>query len=158
MRAHDISRPAARRLLVVSLAALVAIVPMGAPAEAITPKEKKLIKLVNAYRAKKGKASLKTSEKLSKLAHKHSKGMAANGGWFHSTSGQLLSYMQKAGCDSSIGENVAGYPGKVSGVHQAFIDSPPHRKQMLKGYWKKMGAGIVVDDTGWMWATELFCH
>ncbi|MGH2723183.1 MAG: CAP domain-containing protein [Actinomycetota bacterium] len=158
MRVQALPSPVRNRLLVVALAALVVMVPAAPPAEAATPKEKKLVKLVNGYRTKKGKSTLKTAKKLTTLAHKHSKAMKESGTWFHSTNAQLLSYMKKANCKGSIGENVGALPGKVVEMHQGFIDSTPHRKQMLKWYWKKMGAGVVVDGSGWLWATELFCY
>jgi uncharacterized protein YkwD len=152
------SRPVRRRLLVVALAAAVVGVPGAPPAEAATPKEEKLRKLVNGYRATKGKLKLKASEKLTTLAHKHSKAMKQKGEWFHSTNDQLLSYMKKAKCKGSLGENVGAVPGKVVDMHKGFTASTPHRKQMLKSYWKKIGTGVVVDDDGWLWATELFCY
>lgn len=146
-------------MLVVALAALVVLVPASPPAEAATPKEKKLVKLVNTYRSAKGKSKVKQTPKLMKLARKHSKDMRDQGtGWFHSTPGQLTSYMNQANCKGSIGENVAALPGTVVDVHQAFVASATHRKLMLKGQWKKVGTGVVVDDAGWLWATELFCY
>lgn len=157
-------RPAARpgqaraRLLAVALAASVALLPVAQPASAATPKEKKLSKLVNEYRAKKGKPKLKVTKKMTRLAHKHSRAMADAGSMFHSTTKQMISYANKANCDVSIGENVGYNPGTVGDMHQAFIDSKPHRKQMLRSYWEKMGVGIVVDATGMMWVTELFCY
>ena len=159
MRASAIPGPLRNRFLAVVLAAGVALAPAAPSAEAATPKEKKLVKLVNNYRAEKGKAKLKRSPKLTKLARKHSKAMKANGdGWFHSTAGQLTSYMKEANCKGSIGENVTAMPGTVADAHGAFVQSSSHRKIMLKGYWKKMGAGVVKDAAGWLWVTELFCY
>ena len=145
------------RIVTVALAATVLLAPLGTkPAQAATAKEQKLAKLVNAYRAAKGKKTLKVRPKLTKFAHAHSKAMSEDGEWYHSTTGQLIDYMQAVKC-TVIGENVGMNPDNVTEMHQAFKASTPHRKNMLKKAWKKMGVGVVVDDDGFIWATEIFC-
>ncbi|HEX2029857.1 MAG TPA: CAP domain-containing protein [Actinomycetota bacterium] len=140
-----------------AVAATVALAPLGAtPAQAVTAKETKLAKLVNGYRAAKGKKKLKVKPTLTKFAHAHSQAMSEDGEWYHSTTPQLYDYMEAANC-TVVGENVGSHPGTVTDIHKAFKASTPHRKTMLKKAWKKMGVGVVVGDDGWIYATEIFC-
>lgn len=145
------------RVAALAVATLLTLAPLGAaPAQAVTAKETKLAKLVNNYRAAKGKKKLKVKPKLTKFAHTHSKAMSEDGSWYHSSTAELISYMEAANC-TMIGENVGSHPGTVTDIHKAFKASTAHRKNMLKKAWKKMGVGVVVGDDGWIYATEIFC-
>jgi uncharacterized protein YkwD len=127
------------------------------PASAeLTDKEKKLVSLINKARTNRGHSKLKVSSRLSELARKHSNAMVSqNNPVKHSTNKQLLSYMDKANCAARIGENV-GAASTVLQMHQAFMDSPGHRENVLESYWKKVGVGIKKSK-GRLWTTELFC-
>jgi uncharacterized protein YkwD len=123
---------------------------------ALTDKEKKLVSLVNKARTNRGKSKLQVNAKLSELARKHSNVMVnQNNAVKHSTNKQLLSYMNKANCVARIGENV-GAASTVPQMHQAFMNSPGHKQNILESYWKKVGVGIKKSD-GRLWTTELFC-
>jgi uncharacterized protein YkwD len=146
------------RLLAVVLAGTIALGTVQAqPASAaLTTKEKKLVSLINKARGNHGKSKLQVSGKLSELARKHSNAMAnQNNPVKHSTNNQLLTYMNKANCVARIGENV-GAASEVLEMHQAFMDSPGHKQNILESYWKKVGVGIKKSN-GRLWTTELFC-
>jgi uncharacterized protein YkwD len=155
-----VSAAPGRRARIISLltaALLAAAVFLASPAEAqLTPKEHKLAGKVNAARDNHGENRLKINQTLSKLARRHSREMyEANNPLMHSTTNQLLNYMDRANCSAMIGENV-GRASTVNEMHQAFMDSPGHRENILKDNWAKLGVGIRRFD-GSLWVTELFC-
>jgi uncharacterized protein YkwD len=147
----------ARIIALLTTAFLAASVALSSPAEAqLTSKEKKLVTRINAARGNHGENKLKVNHKLSQLARKHSRHMhEANNPVMHSSTGQLYSYMNQGNCAAMIGENV-GRAGSVPQIHEAFMDSPPHRQNVLEGAWTKVGVGIRTFD-GSLWVTELFC-
>jgi uncharacterized protein YkwD len=55
---------------------------------------------------------------------------------------------------SILGENV-GVGGNVNSLHQAFMNSPAHRDNVLFGQYRHVGVGVKMDgDT--MWVTIVF--
>jgi uncharacterized protein YkwD len=149
-----------RRTRVIGLltaALLAAATFLASPAEAqLTPKEHKLAVKVNGARENHGEDRLQVNRRLSKLARRHSRDMhEANNPLMHSTTNQMLNYMDEANCVAMIGENV-GRASTVIQMHQAFMDSPGHRENILKENWTKLGIGIRRFD-GSLWVTELFC-
>jgi uncharacterized protein YkwD len=130
---------------------------LGAPPASATlsEPEKKLVSLINKARLNHDKGKLQTSGVLSKLARKHSTVMMNKGNpVLHSSTTQLLNYMDKANCSARIGENV-GRASDVNEMHQAFMGSTGHKQNIL-GSWKKVGVGIRKSG-GNVWTTELFC-
>jgi uncharacterized protein YkwD len=154
--AHATRRRPLRSLAVVLAGAIALGAVQAQPASAeLTDKEKKLVSLINKARGNHGKSKLQVSGKLSELARKHSNVMInQNNPVKHSSTNQLLSYMNKANCVAKIGENV-GAAWEVPEMHQAFMKSPGHRQNIL-GSWKKVGVGIKKSG-GRLWTTELFC-
>lgn len=146
------------RLLAVVLAGTIvlgAIQTQPATAE-LTDSEKKIASLINKARTQRGRSKLQVSAKLSELARKHSNVMVnQNDPVKHSTTNQLLSYMDKANCVAKVGENV-GAASTALQMHQAFMDSPGHKENILETYWKKVGVGVKKSG-GRLWTTELFC-
>jgi uncharacterized protein YkwD len=146
------------RLLAVVLAGTILLGAVQAqPASAaLTDNEKKLVSLINKARKNHSKGTLKVSAKLSELARKHSNAMAnQNDPVKHSTTNQLLTYMNKSNCVARIGENV-GAASTALEMHQAFMKSPGHKENILESYWKKVGVGVRKSG-GRLWTTELFC-
>jgi uncharacterized protein YkwD len=52
-----------------------------------------------------------------------------------------------------VGENV-GYGGSLGQLLDAFMDSPPHRENLV-GRWRKTGVG-VYHQSDRVWITQLF--
>jgi uncharacterized protein YkwD len=145
------------RLLAVVLAATIVLGAVQAqPASAaLTDSEKKLVSLINKARTQRGRSKLQVSGKLSELARKHSNAMInQNNPVKHSTTNQLLTYMDKSNCVARIGENV-GTAFSALQMHQAFMKSAGHKENIL-GSWKKVGVGVRKSG-GRLWTTELFC-
>ncbi len=137
-----------RRLvaLLATAACLVGLAP--GPAQAARPREEQFAVMVNDVRATALLSSLSLSDRLSKIARRHSRRMAESGGLFHSDLSRLL----RAGVNS-VGENV-GYGSDLAGLLKAFLNSPAHAQNLL-GKWEQTGVGIVRRG-GRLWITQIF--
>jgi uncharacterized protein YkwD len=146
------------RVIALLTTALVAVAMIqGSPAQAqLTTKEHRLANKIQIARENHGENRLNINQRLSQLARKHSRDMHDAGNpTMHSTTSQLLNYMDEANCVAMIGENV-GRATSVVEMHQAFMDSPGHRENILEDNWTKLGVGIRTFN-GSLWVTELFC-
>jgi hypothetical protein len=56
---------------------------------------------------------------------------------------------------SARGENVA-FSGSIEAIHYAFMQSPPHRANILDGDFSQGGFAVQQDSDGTWWATEDF--
>lgn len=129
-------------------AALVAAAPQAAQAAETRPKERRFANMIKNTRSTVSLHSLRVNDKLSEVARKHSKRMAAQGDLYHSDLERLLGPGITA-----VGENV-GYGGSLDELLKAFLASPPHAQNILGDY-KQTGVGIVRVD-GQIWITQVF--
>jgi hypothetical protein len=111
--------------------------------------EDHFVQLINASRAANGQGPLAVDGALVGNARNHSAEMAAQSTIFHN--GALPS--QLPGGWRSIGENV-GVGGDVVGLHNAFMNSPGHRANVLGDY-DRVGIGVEMAGTA-MYVTEVF--
>jgi uncharacterized protein YkwD len=137
-------RRLARPVAAILAASIVFLLLPASPSAAASEAEGTMRKLINAERTERGKAPLAMNARLVTVARQHSKRMADDGTIYHN--GNLSS--QVSYCDpSEWGENV-GMGGSVGRLHDLFMDSTPHRKNILKGAFDRVGVGIVRrDDT-----------
>jgi uncharacterized protein YkwD len=132
-----------------TLAALVAIATpcAGGPAEHAT------LCLINAQRQHHQLQPLKPNPRLARAARAHSREMV-RGHYFSHTepqAGSFLARMRKSGFLGSahwwkVGENIGwGTMASASprALVQAWMQSPPHRKQILTGAYRVVGVGVV---------------
>jgi uncharacterized protein YkwD len=56
---------------------------------------------------------------------------------------------------STWGENVGYTAGSVDDMQQAFMDSPPHKANILNGAFRHVAIGAVRVD-GYLWVTVFF--
>jgi uncharacterized protein YkwD len=128
-------------------AALVAAAPR--PAEAATrPVERRFARMVNETRGTATLSPLRLNGRLSEVARRHSKRMAARGELYHSDLNRLLGHGI-----SSVGENVA-MGGSLQEMLAAFMASPPH-VQNIMGTYSRTGVG-VYRGAGRLWITQIF--
>lgn len=106
---------------------------------------------MNAERSKDGKGSMKLDVELSKAAIKHT-GEMVNKDLLHHTSTTSLS--KRVIGWSTLGENV-GVGGSVDSLHEAFMNSPAHRDNILFGKFNHVGVGTKVKGDR-MWVTVIF--
>ena len=141
---------------------------------------------INEERTQRGLSKLDYSEKLENIADKHSKDMAENNYFAHtSPSGQTMADRYEQAnyiCSIDTGaviqqgaENIAQtwYQEPIStesgtvlheseedvaeGLVTQWMNSPGHRKNILKPYWNNEGIGIYVTEDDEVFATQNFC-
>lgn len=139
-----------RRALAFLLSALVMLVPLNAHrAEAVSDEEATFSAMVNHVRGNNGVRELRVTDRLSEMARRHSKRMAERGELYHSNLRRVFRGMRYR----MVGENV-GYGGSLDQLLDAFLDSPPHRQNIV-GNWRKTGVGVYWQG-GRVWITQLF--
>jgi uncharacterized protein YkwD len=122
---------------------------------------------VNAYRQSLGKPVLRRHVGLDRLAQQHCEFMRRNRGKFGKGNAGNLTHLgfeertmmaQRGMGMSDVGENI----GSCRGTNQpadtlvgAWKKSTSHHMN-LKGGWTQTGIGVVVDDDGTVFATQLF--
>ncbi|MFN2526058.1 MAG: CAP domain-containing protein [Actinomycetota bacterium] len=106
---------------------------------------------MNQERKSRGLGTMRLDPELSWVAKKHTQDMIKANQIFHSSSQQLTSRITRW---STLGENV-GVGGDVDSLHQAYMDSPDHRENILFKGFTFVGVGTVVTN-GKMWTTTIF--
>jgi hypothetical protein len=136
-----------------SIALVVALATIGLAASALADSgtEQGFLSEINASRASQGLAPLVMDGGLQAHARNHTAAMIAAGDIYHSSSAEL-----KAAAGSGwtkLGENV-GRGGSVSSLHQAFMNSAGHKKNILGDY-NYVGIG-TESSGGSLWVTVVF--
>jgi len=131
--------------------AIVAGGPVVSPATATTRAEENLFGLINKARANHDRPRLRLSQSLSRKAHRHSARMAEKGSIFHHS---CLACVVSSYEWTVAGENV-GVGASIRSVHRAFMDSRPHRRNILYRGFERVGVGVVKSG-GRVWITEIF--
>jgi hypothetical protein len=141
-----------RRLssLLAATAVAVTALAVAAPAANASSEESQFVSLTNSARGSHGQRSYSVASDLVSLARRHSQEMAAKHSIYHN--GNL-------GSDVSgwhaVGENV-GMGGSASSIHNAFMNSAPHRANILDTDFTQVGIGTAYDDKGVLYVTEVF--
>jgi uncharacterized YkwD family protein len=121
------------------------LTPAPNPPAGLSAEEQQMIDLVNAARKEAGLQPLIADVKLSEVARLKSKDMAENNYFSHQspTYGSPFEMMQRFGIAySSAGENIACNQ-TVQAAHEALMNSPGHRENILKPTFTHIGIGIV---------------
>lgn len=123
----------------------------SAPAQAGTSPERELQRRHNYARVIRDVKYFRWSDSLSRKAERHSQEMARRGYIYHSS---CLS-CQFSGYNWSVGGENVGVGASMKSLHRAFMDSAPHRRNILYRSYKHVGIGVVRSG-GRMWVTVLF--
>ena len=111
---------------------------------AMTKAEKKVLALTNAARKKNGCKPLKGNKRLALSARRHSKDMAVNKYFSHTSKDGSSPWdrIRRAGYKGSpAAENIAyGYPS-ANAVVKGWMNSPGHRANILNCKIKSLGVG-----------------
>ena len=143
--------------LTIVVAVALATVGVGSSVSADAGTEDGFLSAINSSRSSAGLAPLKMDGNLRSYARKHTQYMVdgnCSGGAniCHSSSSALQS---AAGSGwSALGENV-GRGNTVSSLHQAFMDSASHRKNILGDY-NYVGIGTGTNSDGVLYVTVVF--
>jgi cysteine-rich secretory family protein len=113
--------------------------------------ERKFSRKINKARRGSNMRKLSLDPELSKVARKHAKEMARRNLLHHTPQSKLARRVTRW---SYLGENV-GMGGAVGSLHRAFMNSAPHRHNILRSAYKHSGVG-VVKKRGRMWVTVIF--
>lgn len=132
--------------------------PEPTPAQIeLTADQQHMLDLINQERSKAGVAPLKIDAQLQKMAQVKSDEMVAKSYFSHTspTYGSPFDMMKTFGINySSAAENIAGN-SSVDKAHEALMNSPGHRENILKSSFNYVGIGITASPTyGKMFAQE----
>jgi uncharacterized protein (TIGR03000 family) len=120
--------------------------------------EKTILKLINAEREKAGLAPLKTDPKLNRVARSHSLNMGKQSTLAHQLDGKGASdRMKDAGYRLRVyGENVGVGSRTPAQAVQMWMNSPPHKENILTAEFTETGLGIATGKGGKKYYTEVF--
>lgn len=147
-----------RKLLVVlGMGVLSAVLPLAiavAPARAATdPRaaESAFVAKINALRAAKGLGALQVDGELTAIARRWASQMAAAGDISHNPD-----FSKWVTADwAKLGENVGMGPD-VRSLHDAFVASPTHYRNLVDGDFTLVGVGVVVASDGTLFTAHQF--
>jgi uncharacterized protein YkwD len=112
--------------------------------------EQEMAGRINREREMRSSEVLKVADGLSSLARKHSCAMAAEGRLYHSEN-----LGKKVRNWKILGENV-GQGWDLELIHQEFMSSDHHRRNILDGRFTYVGSGVCLDEFGTYWVTQIF--
>lgn len=143
-----------RAIIALVVAASITVGIAASPADAAPGEhahlEAEFVARINQLRASQGLHPLAVHSNLVEKARSWSATMAAEGRIWHSdlTSGITADWQR-------IGENVGVGPS-VASLHDAFVASPGHYKNLVATDFTYIGIGITVDATGTIYVAEEF--
>lgn len=140
-----------KRWLSLLLVVALATVGLGVAAGADSGTESEFISKINSSRASAGLAPLAANGNLTSYARQHTADMMDAGEIYHSSSAELGA-AGGSGWDK-MGENV-GKGQSPTSLHQAFMDSPGHKANILGDY-NYVGVGTGSKD-GYLYVTVIF--
>ncbi len=131
----------------------------------LTAEESQFVELVNAERKARGLHALTVAPLLVHAAREKSQEMHDLRYWGHESPvkekrtamRRVLTFLPEKPRTMLVGENLY-YCSKVlvESGHQALMDSPTHRKNILNPRYKYIGLGGFTAEDGRFWITQLF--
>jgi uncharacterized protein YkwD len=114
------------------------------PVVAAPEEEASIIAMTNATRASRDAARVRRDDHIGDAARRWSVRIATTGAFVHSELGWARG--------RRAGENIAA-ASTARGAYQAMLDSPPHRRNILRGGWRFVGIGVAVRCDGMRYVT-----
>ena len=124
----------------------------------VSKQEEIVFELLNRDRAKNGLPALVLDKELCRIARIKSQDMKDNHYFAHEspTYGRAAQMLSRFGyAYNGVGENIAHH-STVEKSQAAFLSSPAHRANIMGKQWQKVGIGVVYDDQGFVYVTQLF--
>lgn len=124
----------------------------------VAKQEEIVFELLNLDRARNGLPPLVLDAELSRIARIKSQDMKDNHYFAHEspTYGRAPQMLAHFGYPfNGAGENIAHH-ATVEKAQAAFLSSPAHRINLMGKQWQKVGIGVVYDDQGFVYVTQLF--
>jgi uncharacterized protein (TIGR03000 family) len=124
----------------------------------LTADEKLILKLINAEREKAGFDPLVADPKLNRAARSHSLNMAKQSTLAHELDGKSApDRMKDAGYRlRTYGENCGVGSRTPAQAVQMWMNSPPHKQNILTATFNETGLGIAVGKAGKKYYTQVF--
>ena len=125
----------------------------------LTDEEQKIFELTNKTREKEKLRPLKLNAVLVKVARGHSANMAKQEKMDHELDGKNPTQRVKdagytpAGVGENVGETNGDMPEKI---FQMWMDSPPHKENILRDKFEEIGVGIARNANGEIYYTQVF--
>jgi uncharacterized protein YkwD len=113
--------------------------------------ERRFARKMNKARSNNGRTRMGMDPELSRAARKHTWEMLGKEQLYHTPSTKLKRRVTRW---SVLGENV-GVGGDVESLHQAFMNSPAHKANILYSSFRHVGIGVLKKD-GRLWVTVIF--
>ena len=136
------------RAWLVVLAVLVTILAAGCY---YTPEQQRVLAQINQSRAAAGRPPVAMNLQMATNAQRWAEHLAATGRLEHTTR-----LREETPAGSSWGaENVGGPAQSLESVHRSFLNSPPHRANMLSRA-NLAGTGVARDRYGRLWVVHRF--
>lgn len=130
---------------------LLGLAPVTAARADSVSDETRFVQLINQSRTAAGAGPLAVHQALVSIARSHSDEMAGAGSVFHRPD---LSVGLPAGW-TLVGENVGmGSGANADAMHQAFMNSPSHRSNILNGAFNTVGIGVRFGGDGTIFVTQ----
>jgi uncharacterized protein YkwD len=114
-------------------------------------KEHGFARKINQARRANGQGSLRLDPQLSKAAKVHTREMVKKDLLYHTPTDSLTHRVTNW---VTLGENV-GVGGTVTSLNSAFMNSPPHRANILYPSFRYVGVGSI-EAGGRLWVTVIF--
>ncbi len=143
-------------VLLVAALSTVAVLAGSAVAGATTSSSgdaSQFVSKINVERSSRGEGTLSPRTDLAAVALRHSQAMAKAGYIYHNDN--LPN--EVGGNWRLLGENVGEGPD-VTSLHEAFMQSAPHRHNILTASFNQVGIGVVIADDGTLYVTEVFAQ
>lgn len=131
----------------------------------LTTEEQQYLDLTNQARKAEGLGEVTIAPLLVKVAREKSREMYELNYWGHKSPvkekqtamSRVLYYLPKRPVDMTVGENLC-YTSRVmiTEGHQALMDSPTHRKNIMNPIYEYVGMGSYTAPDGRFWLTQIF--
>jgi uncharacterized YkwD family protein len=121
--------------------------------------ETEVVRLVNVERSKVGIPSLKENGELSLIARDKSQDFINKNYFAHNspTYGTPFEMLRTYGIKfTEAGENIAKGQKSAVEVMDSWMNSPGHRENILNPNFNKLGVGVVEDNKGVLYWTQIF--
>jgi uncharacterized protein YkwD len=130
--------------------------PDAAKVTALNELERAVLVEINKVRLQHGVGPLRTSARLRAAADAHSTAMAKRGFFAHESADgssfwkRVARYYPRGPGAWSVGENLLWSSPNVdaAGSIRMWLNSPPHRKNLLASQWREVGLSAVHVDAG----------
>jgi len=140
--------PARRRRRALGIAPLAAVaVVVGLFSACVGTDQSNALTILRNDRAQNRVRTIVLDRSARDEAQQHAEAMARQGSLYHSA-------LDLAPGECAKGENV-GYGGSITQVERMFMNSPPHRRNILNGRYDHVGLGVVRSG-GRVWVVQLF--